>query len=72
MTKISVGNAKDVDAAVAVAEEAYKTRWGLNVPGADRGKLLMKLADLMEAHADELAAIEALDNGKSPSSHGHS
>jgi aldehyde dehydrogenase (NAD+) len=31
---------------------------------AERGKLLYKLADLMEKHQDELAALEALDNGK--------
>jgi hypothetical protein len=34
------------------------------VSPSERGKLLMKLADLMEAHADELAALETLDNGK--------
>jgi len=31
---------------------------------ADRGHLMYKLADLMEKHADELAALESLDNGK--------
>ena len=34
------------------------------VSPSERGKLLMKLADLMEAHADELGALETLDNGK--------
>ncbi len=32
--------------------------------GDDRGRLLWKLADLVDAHADELAEIETLDNGK--------
>lgn len=32
--------------------------------GAERGRLMYKLADLMEKHQDELAALEALDNGK--------
>lgn len=32
--------------------------------GKARGKVMMRLADLMEAHTDELAAIESLDNGK--------
>ena len=31
---------------------------------SDRGKIIYKLADLMEKNIDELAALEALDNGK--------
>jgi aldehyde dehydrogenase (NAD+) len=34
------------------------------MPASERGKLMYKLADLMETHADELSALEALDNGK--------
>lgn len=64
ITSIAEGTAKDVDRAVAAAKHAYDTSWGLKVPGAQRGKLLAKLADLIELHADELAALEALDNGK--------
>lgn len=36
----------------------------MNTAGFERGRLLNKLADLMDAHADELAALEAIDNGK--------
>ena len=61
-----MGGAKDVDLAVAAAQEAFDTRWGLNVPGSERGKLLMNLATLMEKYQQELAAIEALDNGMFP------
>jgi aldehyde dehydrogenase (NAD+) len=43
--------------------KAFKTSWGLKCPGVQRGKLLFKLADLIEANTDELAAIEAMDNG---------
>ncbi len=64
ITKISEGTSKDVDLAVEAAEKAYKTTWGLNAPGAQRGRLLYKLAELMEQHKEELAALEALDNGK--------
>ena len=60
-----MGGPKDIDLAVAAAQEAFETRWGLKVPGFQRGKYMMKLADLMEESFDELAAIEALDNGKS-------
>ncbi|KIJ48530.1 hypothetical protein M422DRAFT_226046 [Sphaerobolus stellatus SS14] len=61
---VAEGTPKDVDLAVAAAQKAYDTVWGLNCPGFQRGKLLMKWADLIEEHIDELAAIECLDNGK--------
>ena len=44
-------------------QQAYKNSWGLKCPGAARGKLLAKLADLVEKYADELAALEALNVG---------
>ena len=58
------GSAKDVDIAVAAAREAFNTTWGKNVSGFERSKLLNKLADLMERDAEELAALESLNNGK--------
>lgn len=64
ITSIAEGTAKDVDRAVVAAKRAFDNSWGLKVPGSERGKLLGKLADLLEAHSDELAALEALDNGK--------
>ena len=64
LTSIAEGTAKDVDLAVDAAKRAYETSWGLKVPGPRRGELLYKLADLMAMHLDELAALEALDNGK--------
>ncbi|KAF8073989.1 aldehyde dehydrogenase [Lyophyllum atratum] len=64
ITKISGGSSKDVDIAVDAAKKAYKTSWGLKCPGAVRGKLLNKLADLMEQNIDELAALESLNVGK--------
>lgn len=64
LTKVSGGNAKDVDRAVEAAQKAFKTSWGLKVPGNERGRLLNKLADILEKNADELAALEALDAGE--------
>lgn len=64
LTKVSEGTAKDVDIAVAAAQKAFDTVWGHNAPGAMRGILLNKLADIMESRYDELCAVEALDNGK--------
>ncbi|GLB42996.1 putative aldehyde dehydrogenase family protein [Lyophyllum shimeji] len=43
---------------------AYKTSWGLKVPGSQRSRLLNKLADLVEERLDEFTALEALDTGK--------
>ncbi|WP_033294117.1 aldehyde dehydrogenase family protein [Amycolatopsis jejuensis] len=56
------GDASDVDRAVAAARTALTGPWRLITP-QERGKLLWRLADLVETHADELAALEALDVG---------
>ena len=62
--QIAEGDAADVDKAVKAARQAFESNeWGKMRP-ADREKLLLKLADLMEQHADELAELEALDVGK--------
>ena len=64
ITAVAEGTTKDVDRAVDAAKRAYETSWGLKVPGPRRGDLLRRLADLVVLHVDELAALEALDNGK--------
>lgn len=54
----------DVDLAVRAARKAFDDgRWS-NMHPAERGKRLMKLADLITEHADELALLESLDMGK--------
>jgi aldehyde dehydrogenase (NAD+) len=53
----------DVDLAVAAARKALDGVWSQTTPTA-RGVLLSKLADLLDEHADILASIDALDNGK--------
>ncbi|KWU44739.1 aldehyde dehydrogenase [Rhodotorula sp. JG-1b] len=64
IARIPAGQAKDVDRAVDAAERAYNTVWGERCSPRERGRLLMKLADLFEEHADVLASIESMDNGK--------
>ncbi|KAF9016057.1 aldehyde dehydrogenase [Hymenopellis radicata] len=64
LTSVAAGSKEDVDIAVAAAKQAYKTSWGLKVPGTQRGKLLNKLADLIERDLDEFAALESLNTGK--------
>jgi phenylacetaldehyde dehydrogenase len=54
----------DVDRAVAAARAAFDDgRWS-NLPPARRERIINKLADRLEAHADELAELESIDNGK--------
>ncbi|KAL0579353.1 hypothetical protein V5O48_002629 [Marasmius crinis-equi] len=64
ITTVSAGTDKDVDVAVDIAKKAFKDSWGLKVPGTERAKLLNKLADLVEANLEELAALESLDTGE--------
>jgi len=61
--KIAAGTTQDVDAAVKAARAAFEGAWG-KLTATERGRLLMKLALIVEAHADELAALESRDNGK--------
>ncbi|WP_373688796.1 aldehyde dehydrogenase family protein [Brevibacillus daliensis] len=64
LTYIAAGNEEDVDRAVAAARAALeKGDWKKMTP-MDRSKLLWKIADLIDLHADELAELETLDNGK--------
>jgi phenylacetaldehyde dehydrogenase len=54
----------DVDKAVAAARRAFDDgRWS-DLPPIVREQMMHKLADILEAHADELAELEAIDNGK--------
>jgi aldehyde dehydrogenase (NAD+) len=56
------GDKADIDAAVAAARAAYDTTWGPMLPG-ERAKLLLKMADLLEARAMDLGQLETLDMG---------
>ncbi|XP_039627046.1 cytosolic 10-formyltetrahydrofolate dehydrogenase [Polypterus senegalus] len=61
--KVSLAQVPDVDKAVAAAKEAFENgQWG-KMNARDRGRLLYKLADLMEEHQEELATIESIDSG---------
>ena len=53
----------DVDRAVAAARKAFTGEWS-RIPPSERGKMITRLADLMERDAKTLAALESLDNGK--------
>src|SRR5881392_142022 len=53
---------QDVDDAVRAAKDAFPS-WS-RTPAAERSRLLLKLADLIEANLEELARLESTDNGK--------
>ncbi|MBE3594162.1 MAG: aldehyde dehydrogenase family protein [Candidatus Carbobacillus altaicus] len=63
MTSVYEADAEDVDAAVQAAVRALQGSWR-SVKPMERGRLLWKLADLMEEHAEELSQLESLDTGK--------
>lgn len=61
---VARANAQDVDLAVKAARKAFEEGPWPQMDARERGRLLYKLADLIEANIDELAALETLDNGK--------
>jgi phenylacetaldehyde dehydrogenase len=65
ITSVAEADATDVDRAVAAARAAFEARSWSRLNGGLRAKLLWRVADAIEDAADELAELEALDNGKS-------
>jgi acyl-CoA reductase-like NAD-dependent aldehyde dehydrogenase len=65
ITTVAQAGPADVDRAVAAARTAFEegSDWRKMMPG-DRGRAMTRLAGLVEEHADELAELESLDNGK--------
>src|SRR5436305_496196 len=64
ITDVAHAGAEDVDRAVRAARRALEEGPWAKAPAAERARLMSVLADLGEEHADELAELEALDNGK--------
>ncbi|NTV11380.1 MAG: aldehyde dehydrogenase family protein [Zoogloea sp.] len=62
--EVQAGGAEDVARAVAAARLAFESGDWPKMRPVDRERLLLRLADLVEANAQELAEIESLDNGK--------
>ncbi|UUW90361.1 aldehyde dehydrogenase family protein [Nocardioides sp. WV_118_6] len=64
LTQVAHGEAEDVDRAVRAARKAFEGEWALWTP-AQRQRLLFKIGEAIYDHAEELAQLESLDNGKS-------
>jgi aldehyde dehydrogenase (NAD+) len=64
LAKVAAASAKDVDRAVKAARRALENGPWATMDAADRGRLLFKLADLVERESKDLAALESLNAGK--------
>jgi phenylacetaldehyde dehydrogenase len=63
LARVAEGGREDIDRAVKAARKAFDGPWS-RMTSSERGKLLWKLADLLEQHLEEFATLETLDNGK--------
>jgi acyl-CoA reductase-like NAD-dependent aldehyde dehydrogenase len=64
LARVAEGDREDINRAVAAARKAFESGAWSRMIASQRGRLLWKLADLIERNADELALLETLDNGK--------
>ncbi|HTE91048.1 MAG TPA: aldehyde dehydrogenase family protein, partial [Terriglobales bacterium] len=66
LTQVVEASPEAIDRAVAAARKAFEDRSGpwRKMSASERGRLIWRLADLVEKHIDELAELETLDNGK--------
>jgi len=66
LTEIAEASREDVDRAVQAARRAFEDRGGAwrKMSASERGKLIWRLADLVDTNIEELAELETLDNGK--------
>ncbi len=61
---VAEGEKEDIDRAVKAARKAFESGPWPNMTPSERGKLIWKLADLLEQNLEEFAELETLDNGK--------
>lgn len=64
LASVAWGGKEDVDLAVKAARKAFEGGPWRKMTPSDRGRLMWKLADLLEANLEEFAVLETLDNGK--------
>jgi aldehyde dehydrogenase (NAD+) len=64
IAEIAAGNAADIDKAVKAARAAFNNPKWRYMDAADRGLLLWRIADAMEARQQDLVRLEVVDNGK--------
>jgi phenylacetaldehyde dehydrogenase len=64
LAQVAEGDREDIAQAVKAARRAFDQGPWRSMTASERGRLIWKLADLLEAHTEEFAYLESLDNGK--------
>ena len=64
LAQVAEADKEDVDRAVAAARRAFDEGPWSRMTGSQRGKLMWKLAELVDQNLEELAELESIDNGK--------
>ena len=64
LVQVAEGDKQDIDLAVKAARRAFETGPWRKMTASERGRVVWKLADLMEQHLEQFAELESLDNGK--------
>ncbi|KAB1209217.1 Aldehyde dehydrogenase family 2 member C4 [Morella rubra] len=64
IARIAEGDKEDVDLAVQAARQAFDHGPWPRLPGSERGRIMMKFADLIDENVEELAALDTIDAGK--------
>jgi len=64
LARVAEGDKADIDAAVKAARRAFENGPWTKMSASERGRIIWKIADLLEEHTEEFAELETLDNGK--------
>jgi phenylacetaldehyde dehydrogenase len=64
LSNVAEGDREDIDRAVKAARAAFETGPWAKISPSERGRMMWRLADLIEKHTEEFAQLESLDNGK--------
>ncbi len=64
LAMVAEGDREDIDRAVKAARAAFETGPWAKISPSERGRMMWRLADLIEKHTEEFAQLESLDNGK--------
>src|SRR5580693_8636170 len=64
LARVAEGDREDIDRAVKAARNAFETGPWSQLTASERGRVIWKLADLLEENLEEFAELESLDNGK--------
>ncbi len=64
LARVAEGDREDIEQAVKAARRAFDQGPWRRMTASERGRLIWKLADLLEEHVEEFAYLESLDNGK--------